>query len=222
MSDFKKDRTLIEFPSDIEELADQLTIKKFSVMGVSGGGPYAAVCAFKIPKRLLKVGIVVGLAPTWIPGLLEGTSFIARFCWSQYGKFSLLRKSASLFQFLISSYSPGFGIHRFLWGAKTDKRIYDDPAVRLSAQKNYKEAFRQGYRGVELDLKLYTTDWGFSIKDITSKVYLWYGADDKNVSLNMGKFYHAQIPNSKLIIYPGEGHLISRTHIEEILEVFAK
>lgn len=38
----------------------------------------------------------------------------------------------------------------------------------------------------------------------------------------MGKFYHAQIPNSKLIIYPGEGHLISRTHIEEILEVFAK
>lgn len=219
LSQFKKDRTLLEFPNDIIELADILKIIKFSVLGVSGGGPYAAVCSYSIPERIHKVGIVVGLSPITLQ-LLEGTSFLAKFCWSNYHNFPLLRRTGSIFQYIISTYSPGLGIHRFLWGAKTDKKIYDEKQVRQAAQENYKEAFRQGYKGPELDLKLYTDDWGFKVNAIKIPVYLWYGAEDKNVSIKMGEYYHKQIKKSFLTIYPDEGHLISRTHIAEILKEF--
>jgi len=68
-SDFQENRTLLDFPDDIEELANNLGFKKFSIMGVSGGGPYSTVCAYKIPHRINKAAIIVGLAPTYIPGI---------------------------------------------------------------------------------------------------------------------------------------------------------
>src|SRR3989344_8459465 len=42
LSTYKKDRKLLDWPDDVAQLADYLKIKKFSLMGVSGGGPYAA------------------------------------------------------------------------------------------------------------------------------------------------------------------------------------
>lgn len=219
LSDFKNDRELLDWADDVVELADQLKIRKFAVVGVSGGGPYAAVCAFKIPNRLTKVGIVVGLAPTWIPGALDGMAWNSRIGWANYNRFPFTRTIGAVLNYIYSlKYFPSLGIHRFVWGAKADKDLYDDPKVSKESKINYREAFRRGYKGVEYDLKLYTTDWGFELKDIRVPVYLWYGEDDKNVSLNMGKYYASQIRGSKLKVYPREGHLISRTHIEEILK----
>lgn len=219
LSDFKKNRTLLEFPEDIVELADKLRIKKFAVLGQSGGGPYAAVCAYKIPHKLTKVGIVVGLAPTWIPGALDGMVWISRIGWANYARFPIAATLGAYFNYLIAKYSPSLGIFRFMFGAKSDRQINFKRTFRKSLQENFKEAFRQGYKAAEQDLILYTKDWGFNIKDIKVPVYLWYGGDDRNVSLNMGKYYHSQIKNSKLKVYPNEGHLIPRSHIEEILEV---
>ena len=62
LSDFKKNRTLLDWPDDVIELADALEIDKFAVEGISGGGPYAAACAYKIPKRLTSCGIISGVA----------------------------------------------------------------------------------------------------------------------------------------------------------------
>lgn len=218
LSDFKKDRLLLDWPDDVIELANRLKIGKFAVMGVSGGGPYAACCAYKIPERLTKVGIVVGLAPTTVHGLLDGTSLLSMVGWANYAKYPWLRTFAALLHYTNAKYGSGFGLYRFFFGSKSDKKIYFDPKTRQTSRINYQEAFRNGYKGVELDLKLYTHNWGFNLKDIKTKVYLWYGEDDKNVPVKMGKYYASQIKNSKLIIYPGEGHLISRTHAEEIIK----
>lgn len=217
LSDDKPNRTLLDFPDDVIELADKLRIKKFAVMGVSGGGPYAAVCAYKIPQRITKAGIVVGLAPTYITGILDGTSTLAKLGWSNYGKYPLARTLGALLQYLNTKYGPSLGFHRFMFGSKADRKLYANSKLRKEARAGTKEAFRQGYKGAEQDLKIYTTNWGFKLKDIKAKVYLFYGEDDKNVSLNMGKYYDQQIPNSKLTIYPNEGHLATRTHMEEIL-----
>jgi len=71
--------------------------------------------------------------------------------------------------------------------------------------RDRKESLRQGIKAAATDLKLYASDWGFSLKDIKIPVYLWYGKSDKNVSLAMGKYYASQIPQSILTIYDG-GH----------------
>lgn len=219
LSDSKANRSLLDFPDDVVALADKLKINKFAVVGVSGGGPYAAVCAYKIPERLTKVGIVVGLAPTNIDGVLEGMAFLNKLAWRSYHTFPFLAQLTSSIQlaqarkYLPDSFS-------FAYRAKAD-RVLMSKKVKEGIARNRDEAFRQGKRGAAMDLKLYTDKWGFQLKDIEVKVFLWYGEADKNVSIKMGEYYASQIPNSKLIIYPNEGHFIIKTHAEEILKTLA-
>ncbi|MGI4944133.1 MAG: alpha/beta fold hydrolase, partial [Janthinobacterium lividum] len=44
-------RTLLDWPADVAAVADRLGLAKFHVVGLSGGGPYAAACALALPDR---------------------------------------------------------------------------------------------------------------------------------------------------------------------------
>lgn len=219
LSDFKPNRTLLDWSDDVLELADQLGLNKFSVLGQSGGGPYAASVAFKVPERLTKVGILVGLAPTYVPGLLDGMVWYNKFGWENYSKIQFLAELGTLAHFFISKLSLDF-LLPFSFGSKSDKQVLSNKTYRKRLLENKQEVFRQGIKGAALELKLYTSNWGFDVNKIQSKVYLFYGEDDKSVPLAMGKYYHSQIQNSVLKTYPKEGHLISITHIEDILKTF--
>ena len=63
LSDFQRHRRLLDWPADVEQLADHLGLERFAVLGVSGGGPHAAACAYAIPHRLTRVGLVSSAAP---------------------------------------------------------------------------------------------------------------------------------------------------------------
>lgn len=215
LSDFKNDRTLLEYADDIVELANQLNLKKFAVVGVSGGGPYAAVCAYKIPQRITKTGIVVGLGPTYIPHILDGMPFVYKIGWLNYSRFPIIAKLGSIYRMIVDKYSFGL-IKRFDFRGGKDAEILKE--IKNEWAVISKETWRQGYKGAEKDLLLYTSDWGFSLKNIKGNVYLHYGESDKNINLGTARYYKSQIKGSKLIIYPNEGHLISMTHAREILE----
>jgi len=214
LSEFQKNRTLLDWPEDVVELADQLGIKKFAVMGVSGGGPYAAACAYRIPERLTKVGIVVGLAPTYIKGILKGMAKTNEWSWANYHRVLGMKTTAAWLRYFTSVHLSFLNSKGFQ--SKADKQLIDGD-FKKSMDESFKETFKQGIKGPAWDLKLYTEYWGFNLKDIRAKVYLWYGEDDKNVSLAMGKYYEEQIPDAKLTVYPGEGHFCRVNHEEEIL-----
>ena len=221
LSDYKKDRTLLDWPDDVIELADYLKIKKFAVMGVSGGGPYGSVCGYKLLDRITNMGIVVGLGPVINKHSVDGITWMSKLGWANFDK-PVVRRISVLVQYFNTYYGFHLGIHRYNFIAKSDRKLYRDPDIQKSVYDNYREAFRQGYRGPEWDLKLYAGDWGYRVGDIKTKTYLWYGAADRNVSLNMGKYYAAHIRGSKLKIYQGEGHLISVTHAKEILKTLTQ
>lgn len=214
-SDFQKNRTLLDWPKDVEELADKLNIQKFPVIGVSGGGPYAAVCAYKLPQRVTRAGIVVGLAPTSIKGILNGMGVLNKLGWAYYHRVPGLRDISAIISLLQVKYLPSLSVLGFR--AKQDQAMMNSKFKRQFSL-TVREAFKQGIKGPSWDLKLYTQGWGFKLRDIKVKVYLWYGTSDKNVSLAMGKYLASQIPNSKLITYPNEGHFAQITHSEEILK----
>lgn len=211
LSSYKKNRKLIDWPEDVVELSGHLYIQKFSVMGVSGGGPYAAVCAYKIPSRLIKVGIVVGLAPIHVKGNLEGMAWQGKYGWPYYHRIPLLSTLSALGAALEFRYFPILG-SLIAFPTKEDRILYRK-AIK-SEGNGVKEAFRQGIRGPSLELKIYSGDWGFNVKDIRANVYLWYGAKDNCVSLNMGRYYKSQISRSRLFIDPNGVHL-SRYNFEE-------
>lgn len=214
LSDYKEGRKLLDWPDDVAELADYLRIKNFSVVGVSGGGPYVAVCAYKIPERIIKAGIVVGLAPVNVKGNLDGMSFQDRAGWANYHRFPILRRLASLGAAMQFRYFPKLG-SLIAFPTKQDRKLYNNAVKNKAGEESgVKEAFRQGIKGPSTELKVYTDDWGFKVKDIKAKVYLWYGAKDKCVSLNMARYYKSQIPNSELFIDP-EGVHLSRYNFED-------
>jgi pimeloyl-ACP methyl ester carboxylesterase len=72
LSDFKPKRKLLDWPNDVVELADSLKLDRFGVMGISGGGPYAVACAYKIPERLTATAIVSGMGPSEAPAVRKG------------------------------------------------------------------------------------------------------------------------------------------------------
>src|SRR5437879_7300478 len=65
-------RTLEGWANDVAELADHLGVGHFAVLGISGGGPYAAACARSLPDRVSAAAMVSGYANLAKPGSEAG------------------------------------------------------------------------------------------------------------------------------------------------------
>lgn len=214
LSTFKKGRTLLDWTDDIQEITKQLKIEKFSVLGISGGGPYALACGYKIPDRITTVGVVSGLGPT-IDEAIKGNSSWWRFLMKQYVKKPWLAYWAAGIHYVETLYFPKLFINWYR--KKFDTEILTDTIVeQITVSKS--EAFRSGVKGVSWDLVIYSGDWGFNLKDITKKVFLWYGAVDTVVPIATGTYFAQHLPHAVLKTIPNEAHSIFISHTEEILE----
>ena len=78
-SDYLARRTIGDWPDDVAAVAERLGLERFAVVGVSGGGPYAAACAARLAPRLTAVGIVCGLGALDVPGACRGMLRLNRF-----------------------------------------------------------------------------------------------------------------------------------------------
>lgn len=70
-------RTVADAAKDVEAIADFLGLKRFAVLGRSGGGPHALACAALLPDRVTSAATLVSLAPrqarglNWFEGMAE-------------------------------------------------------------------------------------------------------------------------------------------------------
>ena len=72
LSSYLPKRGIADWRADVTALADHLGLERFAVLGYSGGGPYALVCALAIPHRLTHVGVVSGAGDFSLPSLVDG------------------------------------------------------------------------------------------------------------------------------------------------------
>ncbi len=217
LSDFKSGRKLLDWPDDVVELADELELDRFSVLGMSGGGPYASACAFKIPERLNTVGIVSGMGPANAPGARQGAS------WVIPRKNRLVRR---LFLYLMA-----FGVRKqpdkvisssLDLLPEPDRMLLNEPGTAKIYIESILESFRAGTGGVNHEAGLYTRPWEFELGDITAEVHLWHGELDQNVPVSVGRFYAENIPNCNANFFDDEGHLsILRNRADSILRTLA-
>lgn len=221
LSDFQPGRRISDWAADVIALADHLALARFAVLGYSGGGPYAAVCALKIPERLTQVGIVSGTGPFDGPGLSAAINpFSLRFIQLARTNPWLSRLALRLMGRMVQ-YWP----HRFVAQAKAgfpaaDQAVLARPDFQRAFIAVIQEGLRAGPRGAQLDTALMAGPWDFRPQDIRAAVHLWHGEADANAPLAMGHYMAAAIPNSHASFYPGEGHLsLMAKHIEEILNV---
>ena len=73
LSSYQRNRRILDWPGDILQLAHQLDLEAFSVLGYSAGCPYALACAKELPRHgLRKAGIWQGMAPLSLAGNRRG------------------------------------------------------------------------------------------------------------------------------------------------------
>src|SRR5450755_1039263 len=62
-SSFHANRTLLDWPPVMREIAEQMGLEKFRVLAISGGAPYAFVTAWAMSERVEVIAVVSGATP---------------------------------------------------------------------------------------------------------------------------------------------------------------
>jgi pimeloyl-ACP methyl ester carboxylesterase len=213
LSDSKRGRVLLDWPDDLMELANALELDRFAVLGISGGGPFALACAFKIPERLTVAGIVCGMGPAEAPGMKESGS------WTLPGKFSLFRRFSVFLMFIGLRKDPDKVLARSKeMFSEPDRNLLDQPEVARVFIESMQEALRPGTGGANQDAAIYARPWGFRLQDITTDVRLWHGEPDITVLVSVGRYHADAIPNCHAVFFDNEGHFtLLYNRIREIL-----
>ena len=206
-SDPRRGRTLLDWPADLTQLADGIGVGRFAVLGVSGGGPYAVACAYRLAGRVTVAGIVNGLGPAGAPGGWRVMSGINRlgFAVALGAPFLLPAIAAGLRS--VAARRPEWLVARLRSAASgADRVALDNQEFSRNLGDSFREAVWGGSEGLVSDARVYASSWAAWMGEITTPVLLWHGEEDRVVPPEMGRLLAGSIPGCRAVFLLGEGH----------------
>jgi len=217
LSDPKRKRKLMDFTHDVGELADHLGFKKFALVGMSGGGPYAAACAHALKSRVTKVAIIAGLGPPEAPGM--GSSRVGLLL--DLGQRPLTSVVLfNLMRTLLHNQRAEEHFQRFKRRVPRASRDLEamTPAFLKMLLSSVREGLRSSAKGPASDARIYGEPWPFALADIRVPMRIWHGTADMQVPVSIGRHYVKFVPTARGTFPEGEGHVsIVTNHLEAII-----
>jgi len=225
LSDPAPERTIKDWASDVEELADFLDLDRFHVTGGSGGGPYVLACAIHSPARVLSATLFSSGAPPEVVSLskdMQGGNRIIFFA-AKYAPFLLKRifsGTANTVRKHPEKYWSGVLAKSPEWDRRIMEKQNGDYLIMHS-----KEAFRQGVDGAYRDMLLVSHPWHLDLDKITVPVFMWHGTEDTLMPVSAALKFSKLIPGCETHFIKGAGHQllgsdeIRSQMIEKILSV---
>lgn len=200
----QRGRRIADFARDVRVVLDALGLERVTVMGYSGGGPYALACAHALPDRIERAVVIGGVGP------LDDDSPIG------LRRRAILRLSGLLpvvGRVLLRLRDPRRDIERFYRSMIRDLSPHDLEVVGRPGPwqrqiRQTREAFAQGPDALIEDLALYARPWGFRLEDIRVPVELWYGEDDRSTPAATATQLKRRVPHARVHLLPGEGHFL--------------
>jgi pimeloyl-ACP methyl ester carboxylesterase len=190
------DATVATAADDARQIADQLSVGRFTVFGHSGGGPRALACGALIPDRVVAVVSVSSPAPWPAPGL----DYFAGM--SDGGARELraaARGRAELQQVLAEN---EFDPQSFI------------PADYAALEGSWswfngivEAATANGFDGMVADLVGAMAGWGFDPAAVSAPTLIMHGTADRMVPSSHSEWLAAHCPAAELRLSPGEGHI---------------
>jgi len=175
-------RTLVTWARDVETLADELGLGRFSVVGWSAGGPHALAVAGVLGERVSRV-VLVGSMP-----LPDRTAALAR-------DVRLSLRAATL--------APRFLARRLeAWGRKPTPPT-GHPDTDAAYLRGRVESFRAGGMWLVQELAVLGRPWGFDVGEISAPVTLWWGESDVVCPPSIGRDYETRLPTATLKLVEG-------------------
>lgn len=220
-SDFQPDRGFSDWPKDIVYLADAVGLEKFSVLGISGGSGYAAVCAAKIPERLSKVVIASG--PWRIDAeAVSSIGFPMNLMWqaAMHAPIFLpftLRAMTKLMSELPKDGSNQDSAPPNNIMPAADHAVMAQPGRLAINRQVLSESLKGGTKGAVWDMRLYVREWDFDMAQIRIPLTLFHGGLDKNFPVSLVRRVADSLPQAQLITYPEDGHISTYVnHFDDI------
>ncbi len=216
-SDPSPGRSILDWPSDLRQLADHLDLDQFSVAGISAGLPYTLACAVAMPQRLRRVAIISGLGAIDSGAVLEGMSYEWRLI------YTLFLKSQRLASLWMRGYGRSVQKRPERVVAEQIKRMPPADGAVLGAEPTHsnriadlREAFRQGPAAAGDEARRHLEPWGFELSNIEVPVMLWHGMLDESHPIQMGRRIARELPHCRPIYVEGVGSLGFIEHAEQI------
>lgn len=219
LSEPQPGRQLSDWLDDVAALLKHLDIDTFSLVGISGGGPFAAATAAHFGDRVKALGLVSPMGP--VADVL-GTIAMPRM---QQRFFLDLPNSDRLVRWGTSSAAAMF---RLAPGAAYDLAVRTlPPADRAIMQQNkirahviadVEESLTFDGDGARADLAIFSQPWGIDYTCITARSILWQGLDDTIVPIAAALALGRMIPGCRIVELDGEGHFWALREVDEILE----
>jgi len=196
---FDPSLTMTDYSTDVEKVLAHLRIDRFSLFGISGGGPYAAKIAARNADRIVSIHMAATSPMGGNPDRCQGDQ--------PASSFSDLLKYPMLF-----------------FGFAKDSSLHLVEGLQDTA---YDEAARaHNIRGQSADptpllheLDLYCKEGVIDSTDVKSKVFVYRGLADSILGDENLDVWKQAYPSASLILrtYPNEGHEVQYRHLDQIL-----
>lgn len=228
LSTFAPRTSLRAFNGDVNFLADHLGIKRFGILGWSGGGVFALAYLALFPERVTKAVLVGSPALPFDVTTAHNTTF-ARFAMKIpfIGLLALKRMSLQVLKANehIGAFLQSRAGKRVLHGcSKDDLTFFSNLAWATLMYQSMAEAFRQGNQGVKAvfqEHQLFMKPWDVSLSRIPAgKLFIWHGADDKTCRVSNAYMISRSFSDAYLEIFKEKGHCVMFGNIEKLGKIF--
>ena len=220
-SSFQPHRELLDWPDVLQQFADHLEIKRFHILAISGGAPYAYASGLKLPERVRAMAIVSGAIP--FADLNDHRGLLPLYRWMMWfyrNQPAVLRTSFRLVRPIISWRTSLRMARSFLRTLpKPDAEAFRDNAAFEICFESQRRAWRgSGAEGVMADAEIYGRPWGFRLEDVHVPLRLWHGKQDRAFSFRVAEETAKRLPNCVARHADNEGHFsLPIRYMREIL-----
>jgi pimeloyl-ACP methyl ester carboxylesterase len=222
-SDFRQGWTILEYAQNVADLADELGIRTFGAIGISGGGPTLMASAFAIPDRLCRVVDLACAMPLYQdPEMVKHLGAMDRL-YAELGThlplplfeipFSLLgvmqkvmKSPKSFAKMFDSSLCPA------------DKELFELPDLQYLFMRDFQELFRHGAEGPAYDAQTVYKEWGFNLADIAIHLEVYQGREDIFIPQQFSEYLANTAKDVRLNFIEGQGHFYHLVFGDQLLK----
>ncbi len=219
-SDFIARGSALDAIPDVQDLAEALGLGDFSVIGISGGTPYALAALYRLADRVRTATVISGMGPTRLPGGLIGMDRRRRLVLEVGSRSPSLAWRAFAVEAGHFRADPVRVLDRLVatW-APPDRRLFERREVFDLFLLDLHAVFGEGSGATTLahELSLYR-NYGVPLEGLpaNTRVVLWQGLGDTIVPPSMAFAMARAIPNCEAHFVPG-GHFVALEIADQII-----
>jgi pimeloyl-ACP methyl ester carboxylesterase len=216
--------SLSAFGRDCGWLLDSLGIGEAGVVGISGGGPYAAAVAAVLGRRISRLALVAPVGPIAgvrlkLGDLRPAHTFTFRVLPKLPGA---VRGVFVPFRHVALAAPSASAVVAVLRAAASDRRMMQDRDVRRSLGVTFREGLRVSTRGPSIDMGLFGRPWDVDTHKVECAAKVWIGTEDRNVPIPAAVGLARSLTHCELELLEGEGHFWIARNFNVVLHWLAE